>query len=201
MGEGHPDLYKAFCWRFWHLTATDGGRIGVVLPRSVLAAKGSTDFRLAIFGKSESVDVTMLLNNRQWVFPEVHPQYSIGLVCVAHGAPTEKSIRLRGPYASLAAFSEGVQQPATAFDHDRVLAWNDTASVPLLPTEGSVKVFEQLRKSPRLDLDDEISGLFKPFQGDVNTTNARRNGLIKFTPTITLIQYQQSKAIGSTSGR
>ena len=30
MGTGDPDLYKAFCWRFWHLTAADGGRIGVV---------------------------------------------------------------------------------------------------------------------------------------------------------------------------
>ena len=25
MGTGDPDLYKAFCWRFWHLTTTDGG--------------------------------------------------------------------------------------------------------------------------------------------------------------------------------
>lgn len=24
MGTGDPDLYKAFCWRFWHLTAADG---------------------------------------------------------------------------------------------------------------------------------------------------------------------------------
>jgi hypothetical protein len=33
MGAGHPDLYKAFCWRFWRLIAADGGRFGVVLPR------------------------------------------------------------------------------------------------------------------------------------------------------------------------
>jgi len=45
MGTGDPDLYKAFCWRFWHLVADDGGRIGVVLPRSALAAKGSRTTR------------------------------------------------------------------------------------------------------------------------------------------------------------
>ena len=50
MGTGDPDLYKAFCWRFWRLTAVDGGRIGVVLPRSALSAKGSTEFRRTIFG-------------------------------------------------------------------------------------------------------------------------------------------------------
>ena len=28
MGTGDPDLYKAFCWRFWHLTmpSSEGGR-------------------------------------------------------------------------------------------------------------------------------------------------------------------------------
>ena len=155
MGTGDPDFYKAFCWRFWHLTAVDGGRIGVVLPRSALSAKGSTDFRLTMFGDSASVDVTMLLNNRQWVFPEVHPQYSIGLVCIAHGVPTERSIHLRGPYASLAAFSEGVHRPPSSFDREQVLAWNDSASLPLLPTENSAEVFAQLRTAPRLDLNVE----------------------------------------------
>jgi len=48
MGAGDPDYYKAFCWRFWHLVSSEGGRIGVVLPRSALAAKGSTEFRMEI---------------------------------------------------------------------------------------------------------------------------------------------------------
>ena len=152
MGTGDPDLYKAFCWRFWGLSAPDGGRIGVVLPRSALAAKGSQDFRLAMFEKSARVDVSMLVNNRQWVFPEVHPQYSIGLVCIAHGAPAEKSIRLRGPFASMPAFTAGVQRAPAAFGRDEVLSWNDSASLPLLPSDRSVEIFAQLRKAPRMDL-------------------------------------------------
>lgn len=115
MGTGDPDLYKAFCWRFWKLTCEGGGRIGVVLPRSALAAKGSTDFRKTIFDDAERVDVTMLVNNRQWVFPEVHPQYSIGLVCVKHGTPKEESIYLRGPYATQSSFDAGVVREPAAF--------------------------------------------------------------------------------------
>ena len=152
MGTGDPDLYKAFCWRFWGLSASEGGRIGVVLPRSALAAKGSQDFRLAIFEKSARVDVSMLVNNRQWVFPEVHPQYSIGLVGIAHGVPAAKSIRLRGPFASMPAFTAGVQRAPAAFSRDEVLSWNDSASLPLLPSDRSVEIFAQLRKAPRLDL-------------------------------------------------
>ena len=153
MGTGDPDLYKAFCWRFWHLTAADGGRIGVVLPRSALAAKGSEEFRQTMFDEAARVDVTMLVNNRNWVFSEVHPQYSIGLVCVKHGEPKEESIYLRGPYAAEAKFFEGVVKEPAAFYSTDVLDWNDSASLPLLPTEESVDVFAQLRKTPRLDLD------------------------------------------------
>ena len=158
MGTGDPDLYKAFCWRFWHLTAAEGGRIGVVLPRSALAAKGSTPFRHTMFERSARVDVTMLLNNRNWVFPEVHPQYTIGLTCITHGSPRERSIRLRGPFASQEAFHEGVTKSAAAFDREDVLAWNDTASLPLLPDADSVAVFAQIRKAPRLDLNEAGTG-------------------------------------------
>jgi hypothetical protein len=82
MGTGDPDLYKAFCWRFWQLVAADGGRIGVVLPRSALAARGSEEFRKVVFSAAADLDITMLLNKGQWVFPEVHPQYTIGLVAI-----------------------------------------------------------------------------------------------------------------------
>ena len=172
MSTGDPDLYKAFCWRFWHLTAADGGRMGVVLPRSALAAKGSTEFRRTVFAESAGANVTMLLNNRKWVFDEVHPQYTIGLVCVAHGTPAAGSVRIRGPFASHTAFAHGIRQSATAFDHDHVLAWNDSASLPLLPSDGSVEVFAQLRKSPRLDLNAPGEWRARP-DSELHATNQK----------------------------
>ena len=172
MGTGDPDFYKAFCWRFWGLSARNGGRIGVVLPRSALAAKGSKDFRLEMFGKSAHVDVSMLVNNRQWVFPEVHPQYSIGLACVSLGTPVGKSIRLRGPFASMAAFSAGVRRAPAAFDRAEVLAWNDSASLPLLPSDRSVEIFAQLRKAPRMDLNVEGQWRARP-DAELHATKAK----------------------------
>ena len=152
MGTGDPDLYKAFCWRFWHLTATDGGHIGVVLPRSALAAKGSEKFRQTMFDKTARVDVTMLLNRAGWVFDEAEHRYTIGLVCIAHGTPPKESIYLQGPYATKAKFSDGIVKEPTAFYSTDVLDWNDSVSLPLLPTDESIDVFAQLRKVPRLDL-------------------------------------------------
>ena len=154
MGTGDPDLYKAFCWRFWRLTAANGGRIGVVLPRSALAAKGSTQFRETLFRQATRIDVATLLNNRRWVFPEVHPQWTLGLVCVKRGhvEPDHETLYLRGPYATESHFREGMVREPTAFYSVDVQNWNDSASLPLLPHEDSVEVFAQLRKAPRLDL-------------------------------------------------
>jgi hypothetical protein len=167
---GHPDLYKAFCWRFWNLVSPEGGRIGVVLPRSALAAKGSTEFRLRVFETAQRVDVTMLLNNRTWVFEEVHPQYTIGLVAITRGYTGQTPVALRGPYASEARYSEGmVREPAVFYGKD-IVGWSDTASLPLLPSERSADVFAKLRRAPRLDLDDGSSWHVRPVQGDLNAT-------------------------------
>ena len=172
MGTGDPDYYKAFCWRFWHLSTTDGGRIGVVLPRSALAAKGSEKFRKTMFDNAARVDVTMLVNNRRWVFPEVHPQYSIGLVCVKQGEAEKESIYLRGPYATLPGFGAGVVKEPAAFSRAEVHKWNDSASLPLLPNEESVEVFAQLRKAPRLDLNVPVNWRARPDR-ELDATNQK----------------------------
>lgn len=172
MGTGDPDLYKAFGWRFWNLTAREGGRVGIVLPRSAFAAKGSELLRKALFGQTVELDLTMLLNNRKWVFDEVHPQYTIALATIERGEPAGQNIALRGPFADLAAFEEGHSRPGARFAPEEVFSWNDTASLPLLPTEGSLSVFSQLRKAPRLDLDDGKSWRARPDR-ELDATNQR----------------------------
>jgi hypothetical protein len=162
MGTGDPDLYKAFCWRFWTLAAGDGGRVGVVLPRSAMSAKGSQDFRKEVFAAAADVDLTMMLNRGGWVFDEAEHRYTIGLTVIARGDATRESIGLRGPFANLASFETRHNAPAARFSSAEVLSWNDTASLPLLPTERSVEVFAQLRRAPRLDLNDGISWRARP---------------------------------------
>ena len=154
MGTGDPDLYKAFCWRFWHLVCPGGGRVGVVLPRSVFCSKGSTAFRTAVFDEG-SAGVTYLLNNGGWVFPEVHQQYSIVLAGLVRTDRREgRTVSLSGPFRSVQGFVAGRGQEPAVFQTTEVLTWTDTAALPLLPAEGSAEVFAQLRKAPRLDLNE-----------------------------------------------
>lgn len=152
IGAGDPDLYKAFCWRFWRLSNISGGYIGVVLPRSALAAKGSADFRKAMFSEASSVEVATMTNRAEWIFDEVHQQYTIALVCAQHGKPEKETISLLGPFTSLTGFNEGVIKKPSAFTSTEVREWNDTVSLPLLPRADSPQVFAQIRNAPRLDL-------------------------------------------------
>lgn len=162
MGTGDPDVYKAFCWRFWNLVAVDGGWIGVVLPRSALAAKGSTEFRQSIFAGANPVDITMVLNRGGWVFDDAEHRYTIGFVAMRRAKPEGESIALRGPYASLERYRTGVAKSPTMFSAAEVTSWTDTSSLPLLPADESIAVFAQMRKAPRLDLDDGKSWRARP---------------------------------------
>ena len=80
-GSGDSDLYKFFCWRFWELAVKEDGFVGVVLPGNVFSAKGMELYRKEIFNKASS-DITMLINSKKWIFPEVHAQYNISLLSI-----------------------------------------------------------------------------------------------------------------------
>lgn len=180
MGTGDPDVYKAFCWRFWHLSAVDGGHIGVVLPRSAWVAKGSSEFRSYLFKAARQVDLTVLINKAGWVFPGVHEQNPVPvLAAIARGVSGgDARVVLRGPYRSLASFVAGVKQPARSFAGAEVLSWTDSASLPILPAEESAEVFSQLRKAPRLDATN-VTGWRVRAHAELHATNDK--GLLWFS--------------------
>lgn len=174
MSTGDPDLYKAFCWRFWSLVSPFGGRIGVVLPREVFSAKGSTAFRDAVFAGASELSLTMLLNNKQWVFPNVHPQTTVALAVLsrqADGAKYASTVRLEGPYTSFDDFQQrAMVAERPQFSGSDPRRWNDTSSLPLLPALGSPEVFLKLRAAPRLDVDDKTSWRARPYR-ELDATN------------------------------
>jgi hypothetical protein len=172
MGTGDPDLYKGFTWRFLTLAAAEGGRIGVVLPRSAMNAKGSEDFRKTLFKTARTLDVCMLLNSGRWLF-DMEPRYTVGLVAIEkRPTGTEADVLLRGPFPSLARFNAGATKPPYVLKAADVQAWTDSASLPLLPSEQSMEVFVQLRKAPRLDLNQPGQWRVRPHR-ELDATNDR----------------------------
>ena len=149
---GDLDLYKAFAWRFWFTSAKNSGKIGVVLPRSAINAKGSENFRRELFGAAGTMDITTLQNTGGWVF-DMEPRYTIALIAISKNTIRKASgISLKGPFTSRASFTQDILTETCRFTAKEVLNWNESASLPLLPTPHSTEVFAQLRKAPSLNL-------------------------------------------------
>lgn len=152
MGTGDPDLYKAFCWRFWSLVSSEGGRIGVVLPRSVFSVKGSEEFRWELLREANHIDLVTVYNTAHWVF-NIESRYTFALVSIERRINPESRIELSGPYNSLSSFETRKKDVVASFSGKDVLSWNDSASLPLLtyPTDKSIEVLKQIQLFPRLD--------------------------------------------------
>ncbi len=179
MGTGDPDVYKAFYWRFWELLAPGTGWAGIVLPRSAMAAKGSSEFRKRAFSGGQFRDLTCLLNNQSWVFDDVHPQYTIVLAAFAkREALADQTLPLRGPFRSLEQFEVGVKQNHVEFKVQEVGSWTDIWALPLLPSDDAGEIFAQLRKSPRLDININGSWRARPV-AELHATNDK--GLMTLT--------------------
>ena len=181
LGSGKSDFYKFFCNRFWNLICEKSGFFGVVLPGNVFSAKGTKLYRKELFNKAFS-NITMLINNKKWIFSEVHAQYNIALISVKKyqkrenqtrdSSSTGKTIHIKGPFYSLEEFQAGENKLPLSFTETQILSWTDSASLPSLLKEDSLNIFLQLRKTPRLDLDNKTSWRAIPYQ-EMNATNQK----------------------------
>ncbi|RQG88843.1 hypothetical protein EA462_10605 [Natrarchaeobius halalkaliphilus] len=156
IGGSDPDLYAGFGWRFWDLVNT-GGHLGVVLPRAALLGPKMEEFRLRVVDEGTGSDLTLLTNNRGWVFENVHPQYTIALWSIEKTAPgPDTEFPLRGPYSSPEAYEE--RRDPHSFPLDVVRRWAKSA-FPMLPTNpDSVKTLEKMARSPPLDTENDDFG-------------------------------------------
>jgi hypothetical protein len=163
VSSGDPDLYKAFTWRFWNLVRAQSGRIGVVLPRSAMAGDGSKGFRKAMFASGAGVECCMMVNNRHWIFDDVHQQYTASLLAVSKGASESGRIHLEGPYRSPAEYKQGVRRGGEVLTPEQITEWNPGMVFPLLPTPKSLPIFLKLREHPDLAADIEGEWKVKPY--------------------------------------
>lgn len=154
---GDTDLYQLFCERYTHLSR-DGGRIGVVLPRSAFLVEGTRPFRKWLFTGSQVERVDFLLNKARWAF-DMEPRYTFALLSAKRAKPVEGAVMsTTGPSDSAAEFrlasrSEGVRYPLSDFERWTRTGGEGSATweVPLLKDQSSVDVFDKLRCGPRFD--------------------------------------------------
>ena len=175
--SGNPDLYKAFAERFLDLVR-DGGRIGVVLPRTAFAGDGTAPFREALFTSARELSLDAIVNNRQWMFPDVHPQYTVMLTSgVIDRGVLERTISVSGPSDSRTAFDLVDQQRVAWTLEDLRRALPDLA-IPLLPNRRMATIFQRLSTVHPRFASTRLGWHPVPWI-EFNVTIERKSGLLK----------------------
>jgi hypothetical protein len=136
---GDPDVYKLFCQRYQQLVR-HGGSIGVVLPRSVFAAKGSAGFREWLLEQAPPRRIDFLLNKGRWAF-DMEPRYSVALLVADRGADCPE-IEVAGVAVSASEFATQVSSSGV---HLRRSALGRLLEVPLLASQVDADLLAKLR--------------------------------------------------------
>jgi len=166
MGRGDPDLYQGFSWRFWRLIS-DSGYLGVVLPRAAFISPGAETLRYEILEKGNVTDLTFLKNEREWVFDNVEPRYTVALFTLQKEQITDGEVPIRGPYTDPESYNEGLKEGPTWFPREEAKAWAGSAKFPLLPpAKYSGPAFKQLTTAPGLSSEQE-SWRGVPYREDI----------------------------------
>lgn len=167
-GPGNADLYEYFCQRYRDILR-DGGRLGVVLPRSVFLAKGSAEFRRWLFDEAVPERVDFLLNNRLWMF-DTHPQWTVALLMAERREPTQSDrIEVAGVAASADEFVRQAEEPGLRIERSGL---GPDLEVPLLGSQIEADLLSRLRSGPAFPFGGGQWKCF-PVQGDFNETTHR----------------------------
>ena len=178
IGRSHPDLYKAFAWRNWHLARPETGHVGIVLPRTAFADHGMATWRQDMLQRA-SLHLTTLRNKGHWVFDDVHQQYQVVLVSI-HNRQTntedqpkappldgtllnrpeaDQALALTGPFHGLVHYRTGMTHQPQQVPVDEFITWTSNAAVPMLPSDQALRVFRKMRQHPRFDGSPTDNGL------------------------------------------
>lgn len=150
MNTGHPDLFRAFAWRFVQLAVQDGGAVGVVLPGDTFKIAGGTDVREQLVAACSDIAPQMLTNKAGWVFDGVHPQKLIAFVTgtVKRGSVT--TFHLTPEFHNRPSWNSRDPKDSKAVPLETLREYSPTLVVPLLPRTDSFKLIEQFMKLPTL---------------------------------------------------
>ncbi|MBI4306887.1 MAG: hypothetical protein HY678_11265 [Chloroflexi bacterium] len=129
----------------------ESGAAGVVLPRSALTAQGLTSWRKVVLEQGRFHDATILLNSRNWVFDEVHPQLWIALTALRKGTQFSGEATTRGPFGSMDSYARGIADRPARIPVAGLLQWSDVASFPLIPSPRAGDVYLKMRQHSRFD--------------------------------------------------
>jgi hypothetical protein len=151
MNTGHPDLFRAFLWRFLQLIQLEAGRLGVVLPGDTFRIAGAAELREQLAVVSGTVEIQMLTNKGEWVFDDVDPRKLIALVSAsARGHAADVTYRVPPEFHNRKAWDARNPDDRATFSLAFLREYSPSLVTPLLPVSHSFHVLRELMHHPRL---------------------------------------------------
>ncbi len=170
MATGHPDLFRAFLWRFTQLVARATGHLAVVLPGDAFKIKGGADLRQAIVCTFDQIDVALLTNRGGWVFDGVHPQKLIALFTGVAGHGSHLKLVLT-PECHQPASWEGIKDIHIELSQEWLQQFSSSLVLPILISARDINVLDTMMKAPRLSRHPSFS--VRRVYADFETTRDR----------------------------
>lgn len=159
MDTGHPDLFRAFTWRFHQILRGDGF-LGVVLPGDAFKVMGGIPLRELFRDNFQQIRVQFLTNNGGWVFEDVHGQKLIALVSARHGEDTTAIFQIPAECHDPSDWKPRGDALSEVTVSARWLGrYSPTLVLPILPgqPERAISVLDRMLKSPRISTHSDFS--------------------------------------------
>ena len=147
-GGRAPDLYPAFAWRNLTLLR-NRGRLGIVLPRSILSGSINKEWRKSVL-ESSNIEVTTLHNKRSWVF-SISEQLSMVLLILEKVSTPSGVVNVLGPFRSFEEWSIG-RSESREIPVEVISEASDELSFPEIEFAEDVDVFVAFGTSPKFGL-------------------------------------------------
>jgi hypothetical protein len=171
---GHINSYQLFVERMLQLLRP-GGRVGCLLPGSVLADHGAATLRRHVFDHA-AVDRLSIFSNRDALFP-IHRSMRIVCLTATAGASTEGVIVDDGVAFRLGQASDAARAAPRLLSRAMLRrATGDAEAIPCLRGADDLRLLERLLAAPELGED----GWGLRFGRELNATEDR--GLLRQTP-------------------
>ena len=113
------------------------------------------NFRKEVITNGSFYDVTLLLNNRNWIFDDIESRYTIALASISKDQ--NNSISIQGPYNSYSSYKKGIKNSPTLFPSEEFLKWSKDLVFPLIPSPQAGQNYRKMKKQPNFD-DESMHG-------------------------------------------
>jgi hypothetical protein len=151
MDTGHPDLFRAFIWRFLTISAADKGRLGVVLPGDAFKIKGATRLREIMRRGATTIEIQLLTNKGEWVFNDVDERK---LVCLFASARADRestcAYRIFREVHGTGRWGNQTIEQSIVRPDEWLTQYSPSRVIPTLPSTRSVEIIDQMMHSPSL---------------------------------------------------